>query len=115
MAHYKPGMTAEAYRQVLLDYDLAHEGAGRYFGVSALTSMKWANDGAAIPKMMALLVALMREHKVEIPDVYRRRRPIPPSEDERAAADKKELELLAKTWARDMEIEAENRKKLSGE
>jgi hypothetical protein len=52
-------MTAERYRMALERYNMTHKGAALFFGVTAQTSMKWANEMSNIPKILGMLLDCM--------------------------------------------------------
>jgi len=59
-------MNAKQYRDALEKLDLTQSAAGRMFGVDSRTSRRWALGGAKIPPLVAMLLELMVDKKVEI-------------------------------------------------
>jgi hypothetical protein len=88
---YSEGATR--YREALREFELAHSGAARYFGVSLLTSINWAKDHTNVPHAVLLLCGLLKKHNVSLAD-YKREKDPRLTAAEKEEVDKKELELL---------------------
>ena len=104
---YSEGATR--YRDALREFELAHSGAARYFGVSLLTSINWAKDHTNVPHAVLLLCGLMKKHHVDLTD-YRRDKEIRLTGEEKAHAEKVELELMTRLLAKSIAEEEENSK-----
>lgn len=47
------------------DLGLSHERLGRALGLSRFTMMRYEKDGATVPRVVALAVAYLMEHRAE--------------------------------------------------
>lgn len=99
---------AVRYRKALQEFDLAHSGAARYFGVSLLTSINWAKDHTNVPHAVLLLCGLLKKYNVNMVD-YKREKDPRLTAAEKEEVDKKEIEILDRLMIKGLEREERNR------
>lgn len=61
----KRTMTVQEYRKILKQLGLSRTGAGRYFGVSKRTALRYGSGDAKLPTTVVLLVRCLHAHEVE--------------------------------------------------
>lgn len=103
---YSEGATR--YRDAMREFDLAHSGAARYFGVSLLTSINWAKDHTNVPHTVLLLCGLLKKHHVDMRE-YQREKDPRLTAAEKEEVDKKEIEMLDRLMVKGLERAEKNR------
>jgi hypothetical protein len=68
--HEKTAMTAQQYRHAVEEeFGMSIAQAGVLFGVSTRTSYRWAQSELPVPRSVAFVLKLMREHELKPEDL----------------------------------------------